>query len=320
MVARPSEFVLISRLFAPLATVPGAFGLTDDVALLQHPDACDLVVTTDTLVEGVHFLSGDPADFIARKALRQNLSDLAAKGAEPLGYLLALSLPSAVTMDWLELFAGGLAQDQCEFCVPLLGGDTTGTPGPLTVCITAVGSVPRGVLIRRAGAQAGDLVYVSGTIGDAGAGLAILKREAERVDDFLVNRYRLPNPRISLGKALRGIATASLDVSDGLIADLGHIASSSGVRLIVYADAIPLSRALQELWGRSEGVVVRAATSGDDFEIAFTAPPEADMAAVASTSGISITRIGQVISGQGVLVHRRDRTEIPITSPGFTHF
>src|ERR1051325_6240577 len=213
--ARPGEFALIAQLFAPLAIAPGAFGLTDDAALVTPPPGCDLVVTADALVEGVHFLTDDPPDSIAKKALRVNLSDLAAKGAAPMGYLLVLSLPSRVDMTWLRPFAAGLAEDQQSFGPSLLGGDTTSTPGPLTIAITAFGQVPTGSMIRRAGAKAGDLVFVSGTIGDGGAGLACLKGECASLGsderEYLIRRYRLPEPRLKLGQALRGVASAALD-------------------------------------------------------------------------------------------------------------
>ena len=213
---------------------------------------------------------------VAKKALRVNLSDLAAKGASPVGYLLALSLPDWVGDEWLTRFAAGLAEDQLLYGVSLLGGDTTSTPGPLTLAVTALGSIETGRTIRRAGAKPGDAVFVSGSIGDAGAGLAVLSGgganlgEADRAS--LVGRYRLPEPRLALGRRLIGLASAALDVSDGLIADLGHIAEVSRVRIVVHAPRIPLSSAYVALWGQDTGARLRAATAGDDYEIAFTAP------------------------------------------------
>jgi thiamine-monophosphate kinase len=320
---RPSEFALIAQLFAPLAEAPGAFGLTDDVALLPARAGHDLVVTTDALVEGVHFLAGDPPDSIAKKALRTNLSDLAAKGAEPAGYLLALSLPARIGMTWLEDFARGLGEDQKTFAVPLLGGDTTATPGPLTMAITAMGYVPAGAMIRRAGARAGDGVYVSGTIGDAGGGLALLKGEGADISGHagqLIERYRLPTPRLALGLALRGVASAALDVSDGLIADLSHIADVSRVRIIVEAGWIPRSPALRALWGDTAEAIVRAATAGDDYEIAFTASSEEKVIEAAKLGGVAVARIGRVEEGSGVaLLDSKDR-EIAVAHAGFTHF
>ncbi len=318
---RPSEFELISRLFVPLATEPGALGLTDDACLLEQKAGCDLVVTTDAMIEGVHFLGSDPADLIAGKALRVNLSDLAAKGATPAGYLLAIAVPRSREYAWLECFARGLSDDQKAFGVSLLGGDTTATPGPLTLSVTALGYVPAGTMIRRSGARSGDGVYVSGTIGDAGAGLALLKGELQAGTDagFLVGRYRRPTPRLALGQALRGIASAALDVSDGLLADLGHIAEVSKVRITVEADRIPRSEALRRLWVGRDGIV-RAATAGDDYEIAFSAPSDPAVLAAGRKAGVPVSRIGRVEAGQGVVLVDGAGQEIPVGRTGFVHF
>jgi thiamine-monophosphate kinase len=323
MADRPSEFALIAQLFAPLAETPGAFGLTDDAALLPARAGHDLVVTTDALVEGVHFLADDPPNSIAKKALRANLSDLAAKGAEPAGYLLALSLPARTGMTWLGDFARGLSEDQKTFAVPLLGGDTTSTPGPLTLAITAMGHVPAGTMIRRVGAKAGDGVYVSGTIGDAGGGLTILKGQGADISgrdaEVLIERYRLPSPRLALGRAMRGVASAALDVSDGLIADLAHIADVSRVRIIVEAGQIPRSSALCALWGDTPEAIVRAATAGDDYEIAFTAS-DGKVLEAAKLAGVAVTRIGRVEDGSGVTLTDSNGREIAVARTGFTHF
>ena len=320
----PGEFELIARLFAPLArSAPGAFGLVDDAAVVRALPGKDLVVTVDALVEGVHFLSGDPAGQIAKKALRVNLSDLAAKGAEPVGYLLALVLPKSVTMDWLGAFAKGLAEDQAEFALPLLGGDTTATSGPLTISITAFGQVPAGGMIRRAGAKPGESVFVSGTVGDAGGGLERLKMEARAgANDPLVARYRLPAPRLTLGASLRGVASAGLDVPDGLLADLGHIAEVSQVRIVVEAAAIPRSPALRALWGETPQAILRAATAGDDYELAFTAPQSmrSAVAKAAARAGVAVAEIGRVEAGQGVCLMDDRGHEIEVARAGYAHF
>lgn len=322
---RPGEFELIARLFAPLSrNAPGAYGLTDDAATIAPPAGEELVVTADLLTAGVHFRAEDPPDLIARKALRVNLSDLAAKGVRPLGYFLSLALPRHVTGPWLESFAKGLEQDQAEFAIALLGGDTTATDGPLTLSITAFGSVPVGTMIRRNGAKNGDLVFVSGSIGDAGTGLALLKRAGRLNPDEerLVRRYQIPEPRTGLGQVLRGVACASLDVSDGLLADLNHIARTSGVRVLVNADAIPLSPALVSVSGRSRETVVSAATAGDDYEIAFTIPPSAkDMLIhIAGKAKTPVTEIGRVIEGEGVGLLDSSGNEIPVSKKGYEHF
>jgi thiamine-monophosphate kinase len=321
MSGTPNEFALISKFFGPLATHPAALGLGDDAAVLTPRAGHDLIVTTDSLTAGIHFLPDDPPNLIAAKGLRVNLSDLAAKGAEPLGYLLALALPRHCDSAWLECFARGLSADQKTFGVSLLGGDTTATPGPVTLTITALGQLPSGTMIRRNGARPGDGVYVSGTIGDAGAGLAVLKDGliAGADADHLIGRYRLPCPQLALGNALRGIASAALDVSDGLLADLGHIAEMSRVRIILESGAIPRSPATTRVWPGLEGIL-RAATAGDDYEIAFTAASEASAVAAGVKAGVRVTRIGRVETGQGVVLLDADGRELRVEKPGFTHF
>lgn len=303
------EFGLIAKYFAPLAG-DGAFGLTDDAAILPTRPGHDLVVTTDTIAEGSDFFPADPLDTIAQKALRVNLSDLAAKGAEPAYYLLNLTLPHTVTEDWLAAFAGGLARDQKTFGLSLLGGDTGA--GLLSVTVTAFGFVPRGAMVKRGGARVGDAVYVTGTIGDSGGGLALLKEQQHRLDDashaYLVGRYRVPQPPVTFASRLRAIAHASVDVSDGLIADLGHIAAASDVHIIVEGERVPLSEPLRALWG--DEVLTRAVTAGDDYQIVFTALP-----------GLSgpFTEIGRVEAGQGVCLTRNGK-EIAVPNPGYKHF
>jgi thiamine-monophosphate kinase len=321
---RPGEFELIATLFAPLAhKAAGAFGLTDDAAVFSPPAGHELVLKTDAIVEGVHFLRSDPPDAVARKALRVNLSDLAAKGAEPVGYLMTLLLPEWPDMAWLTDFATGLAADQAEFGLPLMGGDTSATPGPLAISISAFGIVPAGAMIRRAGAKPGHAVFVSGTIGDSGAGLAVLKGLGlPNAHQELVARYRIPLPRTALGQRLRGIASASLDVSDGLIADLAHMAETSGVRIEVDAPKIPLSKPLKVLWGDGIEAASRAAIAGDDYEIAFAAPAErrADIAAAAASSGTTVSEIGRVVAGEGVVLLDASGRNIALPHAGYTHF
>jgi thiamine-monophosphate kinase len=324
---RLGEFAMITKLFAPLAArAEGAFGLTDDAAALSVPAGHELVVTVDALVEGVHFLSHDPADLIARKALRVNLSDLAAKGAEARHYLLTLSLPDWVDDSWLARFAKGLGEDQARYGVSLIGGDTTSTPGPLTLSITAIGIAPARRIIRRLGANPGDLVFVSGTIGDAGAGLVLLQGgeaalgEADK--SFLIARYRLPEPRGALGRRLIGLASAALDVSDGLLADLGHLADVSGVRILVDGPRLPLSPAYVTLNGNAMDAIARAATAGDDYEIAFTAPAKlrSAIAAAANEAKVAVREIGRVEDGEGVVLLDANGQRVPVQRAGYTHF
>jgi len=323
---RPGEFALIAELFVPLATAPGAFCLSDDAAIVTPPPDHDLVVTADALVEDVHFFGSDPPDLIAQKALRVNLSDLGAKGCVPTGYLLALSLPPQIEMPWLRTFVSGLATAQREFGASLLGGDTTATSGPLIIAITAFGLVPAGAMLRRSGAHVGDVVLVSGTIGDAGGGLACLRgagvglSEADR--DFLVGRFRRPEPRVGLGQALIGLASASIDISDGLLADLGHIAEASDVRIAIDAARVPLSPGLAVLWPDATERITRATTAGDDYELAFTVPPEKCAAVVraAGEAGVPIEEIGVVTKGRGVNLRDSAGRSIPVSRPGFEHF
>jgi thiamine-monophosphate kinase len=306
-----NEFDIISRYFAPLAG-EGAFGLKDDAAVLPSREGHEIVVTTDTISEGTDFFAFDPADTVAQKALRVNLSDLAAKGAEPAAYLLNLTLPPTITEDWLAAFASGLARDQETFSLSLLGGDTGAGEGPLSIAITAFGFVPRGKMIGRSGARVGDAVYVTGTIGDSGGGLAIFKREKHALSDpdrdYLTTRYRLPQPPIEFASALRGIAHASVDISDGLIADLGHIASASGVRITIEGEQVPLSRSLRALWG--DQALLRAVAAGDDYQTAFTASP-----------GLKgpFTHIGEVTAGEGVNL-LRDGSAVALPKTGYRHF
>lgn len=305
------EFEIIKRYFAPLAAET-AFGLKDDAALLPSRPGHDLVVTTDTISEGTDFFAFDPADAVAQKALRVNLSDLAAKGADPAHYLLSLTLPHTVTEDWLAAFTAGLARDQAEFGISLLGGDTGAGEGPLAITVTAFGYVPEGQMVKRDGARVGDWVYVTGTIGDSGGGLAIFRRERHALPDadrdYLTARYRLPLPPVGFAPSLRTIAHASVDISDGLMADLGHIASASSVRLVVDGERVPMSEPLRALWG--EGALLRAVTAGDDYQIGFTTAPE--------RTG-PFTRIGRVEKGEGVSLTLNGRP-VEIAKPGFRHF
>jgi thiamine-monophosphate kinase len=318
---RLGEFELIQRLFAPLAVAKGAYGLRDDVALLNVPAGHELVLKTDAIVEGVHFLPSDPPKTVAQKVLRVNLSDLAAKGAEPVGYLLTLAIPKRISDAWLLAFASGLKVDQRRFSLSLLGGDTTRTEGPLAVSVTALGSVPKGKAIRRAGAKAGDLVLVTGNIGDAGVGLEALKRRATE-QGTAVSRFRVPQPRVAFGKMLRGLATASIDVSDGLLADLGHVSEVSNVRIAIDASKVPLSNAVRAAWGADERALLRAATAGDDYEIAFTCRPRAQSSVldVAKKTRTKVTLIGRVERGKGVSFIGFDGKELKAPRKGFAHF
>ena len=319
---RLGEFELIARFFAPLAG-PGALGLRDDAALVDVSPGYQLVLTNDTVIAGVHFRADDPPDLVARKALRVNLSDLAAKGARPLGFLQALTLNGDITDDWLEAYARGLAQDVAEFGVPLVGGDTTASLGPLCITITALGEAPRDGAILRSGARAGDMIYVSGSIGDGALGLACLKGElsvAQEHSVALIDRYHLPRPRLEVGRSLRGIAGAALDVSDGLAADLGHMAGASGVSVTIERDAVPLSAAARAAVEAAPRLWEKILAGGDDYEIAFAAPENraADIARIATETGVALTAIGRVTAGAGVNVTAGGQP-MALSSTGYRH-
>jgi thiamine-monophosphate kinase len=324
-----AEDSLIARYFAPLATDPGAFGLGDDAAVLG-PSADDVVVTTDAIVEGVHFLSTDPADTIARKALRVNLSDLAAKGATPAGFVLTLALRAADDA-WLKPFARALGEDAALFGCPLLGGDTVSTPGPLTISITALGHVPAGKMVRRSGAKPGDRVVVTGTIGDAALGLNILKGGAVAAalsDDtglreMLVGRYRVPQPRNALAKTVLDHAAAAMDVSDGLAGDLAKLCAASGVSAVIDAPAIPLSRAAAGLLARGIVAVEAIVSGGDDYEILCTVPEAGfeAFAQAAEAAGVAISSIGTIIAGTAPTRFLDARgSEIALPRLSYSHF
>jgi thiamine-monophosphate kinase len=322
-----SEDDLIATLFAPMAG-PGGLGLKDDAALLAPPPGCELVLTKDALVASVHFFPDDPPGCIARKALRTNLSDLAAKGCDPLGFLLAVALPDSISADWLRAFAAGLGDDASSYGCALLGGDTVKTPGPLMVSITALGSVPIGRMARRTGARPGDLIYVSGTIGDAALGLAARLDPAAFTAlsathrDHLLDRYLLPRPRNALARAVRDHANGSMDVSDGLVGDLTKMLKVSGVGAQVTLADIPLSDAARAAIDLDPARFERAVTGGDDYEILCTVPPEAALSfeSAAADAGVLVTRTGQIRDGSGPVFLDSRGAEQRFKTGSYSHF
>ena len=321
-----AEDRLIARFFAPLATQPGALGLADDAAFITPPPGCDLVLKTDAIVGGVHFFADDPADLVARKALRVNLSDLAAKGAKPLGFLLSLALPKEIGEAWLTLFAQGLRTDADAFGCPLFGGDTDRTPGPVTVSVAMFGSVPEGTMVRRAGAAAGDRIFVSGTIGDAALGLKLRKgvqwnlNAAQR--EHLTQRYLLPQPRNALAEAVRLHASAAMDVSDGLAGDLAKLARVSSVAASVEAAKVPLSDAAQAVVGAEPTLIETVLTGGDDYEIVCTVPPgrAESFCAAAKAASVPVVNIGEITAGEGARFIDRDGKTLAFKQASFSHF
>lgn len=323
------EFETIARYFAPLAAgEPGALGLVDDAAVISPPGGRQLVLTVDAMVAGLHFLDSDPAGQVAQKLLRVNLSDLAAMGAEPLGYLLACTWPKGVEEGWVADFAGGLAEDQRSFGISVLGGDMTSTPGPLTLSLTALGHVAPGQALRRSTARAGDLVYLSGTLGDGALGLLALTDRlpglAAEHAGFLAERYRRPSPRLQLGRLLSegGLATACLDVSDGLVADLCHICDASGLGAEIEAARLPLSPATVAVLAEEQSLLAAVVSGGDDYELCFTVAPAMAqrVEALAERVGHRLTCIGRMLEGGGVRVLDRDGAPLALDRQGWTHF
>ena len=321
------EFDLIAKYFAPLAAgAPGALGLTDDAAIVDLPPGARLVAAADAAVAGIHFLADDPADDIARKIIRVNLSDLAAMGARPVGVLLTAIFPRDVTASWLDRFAAGLKSDLDAFEVPLIGGDTVAGDGPLTLSLTALGTVPADRVLTRAGAVAGDAIYVSGTIGDGGLGLAVSRGELEGLEaehrDFLLDRYRRPQPRLAFGLRLLGLAHAAIDISDGLIADLGHVCACSGVGARLDPQAVPLSDAARAALDLDPVRLGAVLTGGDDYELLFTAAPENEDAVqrAAAEAAVGVSRIGRIVAGDGVEAEDAEGLDLGPGTGGYRHF
>ncbi|GHB36705.1 thiamine-monophosphate kinase [Pseudovibrio japonicus] len=332
--SRPGEFSLIERYFAPLATNAGAVHLQDDAAVFAPDAGCDLVVTKDMLVAGVHFFENDPPFDVAQKALGMNLSDLAAKGAEPKGYLLGLGLSKDISEEWVAEFCRGLKLVQDQFQIDLLGGDTISCPhGPL-LSITAFGQVRKGQVVRRNEAVAGAQLYVTGTIGDGALGLKLRLDEGladkcglsadER--DFLLKRYLLPEPRVAAAQALRDYAVAAMDISDGLIADLGHMCGTSKVRAQVQLDDVPFSGAASAMIAEDTAFFETAITGGDDYEILAAVLPEntAAFEAALQAAGLSCARIGELLAPEAsepaIALSLKGEAYTLHGAGGFTHF
>lgn len=321
---------LIARLFEPIATHPGALGLKDDAACLAVPPGHELVLTKDALVAGVHFFPDDPPASIARKAMRVNLSDLAAKGASPLGVLLAFAIPPDMDAAALDAFAQGIGEDARSYGAPLLGGDTVKTPGPFMVSITALGSVPTGTMVHRSGAGEGQAIVVTGSIGDGALGLALRlapDRPGFRALDaaaraFLADRYLHPRPRLALAEALRHHASAAMDVSDGLIGDAAKLLAASGVSGVIRADRVPLSAAARAAVAAEPALLETVLTGGDDYEILAAIPHERVKAfqTFATAAGIGATVIGATRAGEGLDVIDEAGNTVPLSRRSFSHF
>jgi thiamine-monophosphate kinase len=289
----------------------------DDAAVLDPPAGRQLVFTADAMVAGVHFLPDDPADTVGAKLLRVNLSDLAAMGAAPLAYLMTVSAPRDTADAWFAAFAEGLARDQARFGVTLLGGDTTATPGPMTLTLTAIGHVTPGAALRRTGAGLGDEVWVTGTIGDGALGLLALQGRVADADSWLAGRYRLPQPR--LGLALHGVVSACIDVSDGLVQDLGHLCRAAGLGAVIEAGLVPRSPAA---FAAGDAWLTTCLTGGDDYELLMAVPPGRArlLLDAASAQGCRVTRIGRFEAGDRVRVLDASGAPMALERPGWSHF
>jgi thiamine-monophosphate kinase len=324
-----AEERLIARYFRPLATHPGALGLRDDAAVLTPPSGCDLVLTTDGVISGVHFFPDDLPGDIGRKALRMNLSDLAAKGATPIGFLLSLALPAETDETWLAAFASALGEDAARYRCPLLGGDTDRTPGPTSVSIAAFGAVPHGKMVRRSTAKAGDCVVVTGTIGDAALGLTLRRdrglaerwRLTEPMGAHLIQRYLLPEPRTAIADAVLHHASAAMDVSDGLAGDVAKLCRASSVAAEIDVASVPLSDAARAAVAAEPALIETVLTGGDDYEIVLTLA--ADELAVfrdaAKAAGVAVSEIGRVQAGEGAHFIHEGKT-MTFARPSFSHF
>jgi len=324
--SRSGEFVLIDRYFRPLAG-EGALDLRDDAALVTPRAGEEIVVTKDMVVEGVHFFADDPPGAIAAKALRVNLSDLAAKGAEPFGYFLGLGLRDGWNESWVAAFAAGLAADQATYRVSLFGGDTTRGGERTIVSVTALGRLPAATMVHRSGARAGDVVMVTGTIGDAAIALAIRTGAAPAPDnetaEALRRRFLYPQPRIAIAPDIRRFATASMDVSDGLVGDRGHLCRASRVSAEIDASLVPLSGPARTVIHRTPDLLATALTGGDDYEILLTVPASAAeaFAAACREDGVPVATIGTIIEGEAPpVVNGSDGRPLDLPRRSFDHF
>jgi thiamine-monophosphate kinase len=324
-----AEDRLIARYFRPLATAPGAFGLIDDAAALTPPAGCDLVLTTDGVIAGVHFFPDDPPEMVSRKVLRMNLSDLAAKGAKPLGFLLSVALPAGFGEAWLGAFAAGLAEDAARYGIPLYGGDTDRTPGPISASIFAFGTVPQGKMVHRSTARPGDCILVTGTIGGAAIGLQLRRDGAlgrrlglsDVAAAELEGRYLLPQPRNALADTILRYASAAIDVSDGLAGDLEKLCRASSVAADIDVGRVPLSDAARAAIAADPALRETALTGGDDYEIVSTVAPEklAAFRAAAEAAGVAVTEIGRVRAGEGTRFTQHGKA-LSFARASYSHF
>jgi thiamine-monophosphate kinase len=320
-----NEFDRIDRFFRPLATHEAALGLRDDVALLSPKAGMQIILTTDAISQGIHFIGDEPPSEIARKLMRVNLSDIAAKGGVPIGYLLDIILPRDLTDEWFENFASGLARDQNEFGLSLLGGDTISTSGTPSFSMTMIGEVPNGKALLRGGAKVGDAIVVSGNLGEGAAGLLASRKKLSAISDidaaYLISRYRLPQPRLAAGQAIQNIAHASMDISDGLMQDLGHMCKASGVGATVHLEAIPITASIRKLWLAGDMTTEDIVAGGDDYELLFAVPKDqfGVLADIARETKTPLTLIGEFTQNTNVELSRYGK-QVVLSKLGYSHF
>ncbi len=318
------EFDLIEKYLRPLTDGHSeALNLTDDAAIINAGER-DLIITKDALTENVHFLPDTPPKILAAKLAGVNLSDMSAMGAKPLYCLISSILPRDTDEKWIAAFARELGKIQDKYGFALIGGDTVSHDAPITLTMTMIGEVKTGKALLRSGAKTGDYIYVSGTIGDAALGLKSAKGEIPH-NDYLIDRYNIPQPRVELGKKLIGIANAAIDISDGLIADLSHICKCSKVSSMVNSDDVPLSEEVRKLCHKGELTMLETIlTGGDDYELLFTASPEkeSEINEISEELSLPITKIGEITLQSKNKVSILDNTglEIEIQSSGYRHY
>jgi thiamine-monophosphate kinase len=315
------EFSIIERYFKSISNLSQhentvIIGPGDDCAVLRVPDDMELCVSTDTLLEGVHFLPNSRAKVVASRTMAANLSDLAAMGATPYAFLLAMTFPEA-REDWLEEFSTTLAEIIEQYQVPLVGGNLS--KGPLSLTVTIMGTLPAGSAIKRSGASVGDDIYVTGTLGDAAQGLALSRKGA--ADGYLVSRYQFPTARIAAGRRLRGLANSLIDISDGLVAEIGHLAETDSLGAEIAAWELPLSKELVKSAGEDIAISM-ALFSGDDYELCFTADPadSGEIKAVSDSIDVPMTRIGVVTDGGEIVIRDSKGELMDFGDAGYEHF
>lgn len=324
------EDAIVQTYFARLAEMEGAHGLRDDCASLRPGPGQEFVLKTDPVRSGVHFLETDPAELIAWKALAVNVSDLAAKGARPVAYLLATSFPEMPDDAWLGRFSDGLATAQDAFGLSLIGGDTDRAPGPISIAVTVIGELPACRMVLRGAAQVGDLLFVSGTLGDAALGLQVHtdKSSADRLGlsaaeaAMVHDRYLRPQPRLGARAALRAHARAAMDLSDGLLKDAGRMMQASGCGCELNAGRVPLSDAFRTAYLRDPDLIRAAVAHGDDYELLVAVAPAqaAEFVALSAAGGVAMTEVGVCTAGAEALIRSADGAALELGSGGYDHF